>query len=209
MNSLLERCPPLPEHLVLGKHYRRPCVRTVWKTSKPRWVPVIGSMHTDPEHVKADFLHIHVDYRFLTDPAKEALIEDLDRSNSVFYINPVHSMPVSTVCPQHLEHQVALDDPDLAELPIDSWLRIQPRQYTGPYPDYPHQMAPWHQELSEAYAGRSLIEGHCPHQGTDLSGITPNTEGIITCPLHGLQWRARTGKIVVPTRPESAASSPA
>ena len=207
MNSVLQRCPPLPEHLVLGKHYRRPCVRTVWKTSNPRWVPVIGSMHTDPEHVKADFLHIHVDYRFLTDPAKEALIEDLDRSNSVFYINPVHSLPVSTVFPQHLNDQVALDDPELAELPIDSWLKIQPRQYTGPYPDYPHHMVPWHQELSEAYAGRSLIEGHCPHQGTDLSGIAPNTEGIITCPLHGLQWCARTGKIVVPTKPESAAPS--
>jgi hypothetical protein len=35
----------------------------------------------------------------------------------------------------------------------------------------------------------------CPHKGTPLDGVEPK-DGKITCPLHGLQWDAETGKLV-------------
>ena len=38
----------------------------------------------------------------------------------------------------------------------------------------------------------------CPHRGIDLSGITPDDAGVITCPLHGLRWLSSTGNIVMP-----------
>ena len=198
IKSVLDRCPPLPDDPVLDHRYQRPCVRACWHTHKPRWVPVIGTIHSDPEHVKADFLHVHVDYRFLTNATKRGLIRSTEESNQIFNANPVHFQPVSYVWPQGMVQEIKLDSEHLPNVSTEDWLTIRRRQYTGPYPEYPHMMVPWHQALSEAYAGSRLIDGKCSHQGTDLSGFTPDRQGIITCPLHGLQWCASTGMIVVP-----------
>jgi nitrite reductase/ring-hydroxylating ferredoxin subunit len=39
----------------------------------------------------------------------------------------------------------------------------------------------------------------CPHQGTPLGGIKPK-DGIIHCPLHGLGFCSKTGKLVRKTK---------
>jgi nitrite reductase/ring-hydroxylating ferredoxin subunit len=41
----------------------------------------------------------------------------------------------------------------------------------------------------------SLMNGHCPHKGYDLSCITP-VNGVITCPLHNLKFDSLTGKLI-------------
>ena len=68
----------------------------------------------------------------------------------------------------------------------------------GPYPEYPQaNRTSWRLGLTAAYADYQLIDGHIrPHQGTDLTGIVPDDDGVVTCPLHGLRWCARTGRIV-------------
>ncbi len=41
-----------------------------------------------------------------------------------------------------------------------------------------------------------LIKGHiCPHRGFDLSTVEP-VDGVLTCPLHGLQFCAKTKKLL-------------
>ena len=196
--SLLARCPPLPDRLIPDNTYIRPCLRASWLSDQPHWVPILGSIHTDPEHVRADFRHAHVDYRFLTLPAKRRLEHIQSRSAEIFNVHPVHHRPVSHVSPKGLAQNIALEDPILDTVPTRNWFSLRRRVHTGPYPDYPTHLAPWHQDLSEAYAGFSLIDGLCPHQGTDLTAIPPDQNGVITCPLHGLQWCAQTGKIIVP-----------
>jgi hypothetical protein len=40
-----------------------------------------------------------------------------------------------------------------------------------------------------------IYKGKCPHRGYDLSQERPRN-GIITCPLHGLQFDEQTGKVL-------------
>ena len=178
------------------------CIRASWYKQETQWLPVIGSIHSDPKHVRADFMHIHVDYRFLSETIRDSLLTAQKESNAIFNIHPVHSTPISYVWPTNLENPVSIDDNQLADIPEKTWLDTRSMQYLGENQEYPHHVVTWHQELSQAYAESSLINGTiCPHQFTDLSGIVPNHQGVITCPLHGLQWCNRTKKIVMPTQP--------
>ena len=81
MKPNIMTCPPLPEHLEIGQSYKRPCIRTTWQNMGPLWLPVIGSIHSDPEHVQADFPHVHVDYRFLTPETREELLKQMAEHN--------------------------------------------------------------------------------------------------------------------------------
>ena len=205
MNVAIPDHPALPDRLVVGQKYRRPCVRAHWQGSYITWVPVIGPIHDDRKHIGAAFQHLHVDYRFLRPEIRNALERELHRSPECS--NRVFSTPVSDVSPLGLDDPISLDAPHLADVPIAAWLVTRPRVYHGPYPDYPHDATPWTEALHQAYAGQSLIDGTtCPHQGTNLSGFVPDALGVITCPLHGLQWCAKTGKIVYPklTAPTAA-----
>ena len=199
MKGTLSNIPSLPDQLVIGQIYLRPCVRTKWLIAEPSWIPVIGSIHSDPEHVKADFEHIHTDYRFLPTAIREQVEDDLQKSNKIFNIHPVYVTPISQVWPENYEQMAEIEAVIAAGVPENTWLKIQPCEYLGPYPSYPVHLTPWIKELSKAHAGDKLIDGKiCTHQGTDLSGIAPDSNGVITCPLHGLTWSARTKKIVMP-----------
>ena len=199
MNSTTTTCPALPDHPVAGQNYERPCIRAQWQNMGPLWLPVIGSIHSDVEYIKADFPHVHVDYRFLTETTRDILLKQMEEKNLIFNIHPVHTTPISTVWPDCNDTPLDLSDPSLATIPETTWLTVQLQEYIGPYPDYPEHLVPWHRELSAAYARQSLVNStFCPHQGTDLSGIEPDRHGVVTCPLHGLKWSTRTGRIVMP-----------
>ena len=198
MNPKIMTCPPLPEHLEIGQRYKRPCIRTNWQNMGPLWLPVIGSIHSDPEHVQADFPHVHVDYRFLTPETREELLKQMAEQHLIFKIHPVHATPISSIWPEHLDAPIQLTDEGLDTIPENTWMAIQPHAYMGPYPEYPEHIVHWLRQLSAAYANHTLVDALCPHQGTDLSGIDPDQHGVITCPLHGLKWSARTGRIIMP-----------
>lgn len=51
---------------------------------------------------------------------------------------------------------------------------------------------------------RCIHKGKCPHRGYDLSGVEA-VAGVITCPLHGLQFNAETLKLKID---ESSQASP-
>lgn len=40
-----------------------------------------------------------------------------------------------------------------------------------------------------------IHKGKCPHRGYDLSQVNPK-DGKITCPLHGLEFEEKTGKLL-------------
>ena len=55
----------------------------------------------------------------------------------------------------------------------------------------------WFADLEDHYSDKQLKENRiCPHRGADLSTFTPDADGCITCPLHGLKWHVETGKLV-------------
>ena len=198
MIARIPKHPPLPDLPVVGQSYQRPCVRGVWRSVEPRWLPVIGPVHTDTGPVNADFEHVHVDYRFLP----RAMRAEADAGpHSIFNINAVHSTPISTVWPEGADSPISLDDGDIRDWPDQSWMRLDELAYQGPYPQYPGQFVPWLRDLHGFYRDATLKGGICPHQGADLRGIEPDAQGIITCPLHGLRWRADNGRIAAPPVP--------
>ena len=197
MNVKIPQCRPLPDTPVVRRRYARPCVRTEWHGGGLKWIPVVGTVHDDAEHIMADFLHIHVDFRFLCQRDRQRLLhQTLDEDDSG--INPVFIVPISEVVPADIEKPITIAEAIRNDHPTEEWLSIRMRPYLGPYPTYPRdERIWWHAALTAAYAGSQLIDGRiCPHQGTDLAGIPPDDDGTVTCPLHGLRWCARTGQII-------------
>ncbi len=199
MNPTLPFIPQLPDEPAVGTFYRRPRVRAHWPTTRIHWLPVLGPIHSDREHIKADSQHLHVDYRFLNLEIRQSLDDLIHDSGDIRCINRVYSTTISHVWPRGHDEPVELDKIHLMEIDPSSWMSVRPRKYQGPYPPYPHGYFSWLHNLSQAYAERTLINGTiCPHRGTDLSGIASDDSGVITCPLHGLRWFASTGNIVKP-----------
>ena len=155
MKPKIMTCPPLPEHLEIGQRYKRPCIRTTWQSIGPLWLPVIGSIHSDPEHVQADFPHVHVDYRFLTPETREELLKQMAEQHLIFKIHPVHVTPISSVWPEHLDAPMELTKEGLDTIPENTWMTIQPCAYVGPYPEYPEHLVHWLRQLSTAYANHT------------------------------------------------------
>jgi hypothetical protein len=53
----------------------------------------------------------------------------------------------------------------------------------------------WLEDLSSAYSRRDWGPRKiCPHRGASLCGV-PAVEGVVTCPLHGLRFDAKSGQV--------------
>lgn len=197
MRVHVPECPALPDQLILGESYDRPCVRADWHNAGVAWFPVLGTIHNDAEYIKADFTHIHVDYRFMPRRHREEADKEVESGSRIFAVNPVHSQPISRICPEGFDEPVIMEE--AGKIAPEKWIQVMKREYTGPYPEYPSRFVPWIDELRDGYRERQLIDGIiCPHQGTDLTGIEPDAKGFVTCPLHGLCWDLKTGRMVDP-----------
>ena len=198
MNVKLPQCPRLPDTPTLGRRYLRPCVRASWQRTLPKWIPVVGTVHDDAEHIGADFLHIHVDFRFLCQRDRQRSLLQARVDERFGGVNPVFLLPISKVVPADTGEPITIEEAVKSNHATEEWLSVRKRPYLGPYPEYPQvSRTGWRPALTAAYADHQLIDNHiCPHQGTDLAGIVPDDDGVVTCPLHGLRWCVRTGRIV-------------
>ena len=56
----------------------------------------------------------------------------------------------------------------------------------------------WMRELERRYANAKLTGENamrCPHKGVNLEGVEADGDGTVECPLHGLRWCIRTGRL--------------
>ena len=186
--------------LALGRYYLRPCIRASWPMLhlKVRWVPVLGPPHDDAEIIGFKPRHYHVDFRFL--PA------DLRRRVSVpKSVHSAHQMPLHWIRPTGHDQPIQLGEPRLADLPRERWYQLRRLRFNSHYPDYPRREAAWLDKLHQAYRGDRLRGEDliCPHRGASLSGIYPDPDGFVTCPLHGLRFHPETGRVLEHWRPET------
>ena len=185
----------------LGKFYSVLHVRAIWGRNAPKWWPVMGPAHSDSEIIRFEPVHWHVDFRFLNKTDRVSLV------SRIFGTHDVFAVPISWVSPEgitvtchdqdhdHIWGQVAVGDLPHEGIPPESYMRTIRRKFMAHYPTYPPRI-PWLGSLENAYQGYRLKPGMvCPHKGADLTGIKPE-DGIITCPLHGLEWCAETGELV-------------
>lgn len=189
----------------------RPCV-WVRRGEKRISVPTIGPEHDDAEIINFPFQHYHADWRYCTRKALSWLattwdiedgwhvgallagamastvirIGDKDnQTDGVIHMRRCHLNPITKDWPAalHFDGETVTPDPWKSRRPVD-------------LPKF------WPRRLGEAYASHRINPAHpvCPHRGAPLCGITPDADGIITCPAHGLRWDAATGEARPRTR---------
>ena len=200
---------PMPsEHLKemsIGNDYSIPHVRAAWPRDTPNWIPVLGPRHNDTEIINFDHEHFHIDIRFLEDDLLEQA-EELVPKNSILAISWVYQRVITSVAPDTQERlwvrfnkEGALVEhatEDVLDVPQESWYQVRQTKFRRDYPEHPTFLVPWMKKLEKAYAKARLQENMvCPHRGTDLTGLEIKN-GCVTCPLHGLTWNVKTGKLV-------------
>ena len=193
------RVSNLQRKMEKGKFYSVRCLRTGWDSEdSTNWIPVIGPIHNDREHINFEAQHYHVDFRFLGKRAREAASRHLHGTSR---INLIFVLPISNVKPEKCDSWFSLDDPRLRELPQESYMRTMRLKFKADYPCYDFQ-PPWLRSLEEAYIKERLSPTMvCPHKGASLSGIRTDSEGLLICPLHGLRWNTETGEMSRRTTP--------
>lgn len=62
-------------------------------------------------------------------------------------------------------------------------------------PEYPEKVK-FRIALEKKYKEAKLKKGRCPHKGADISSISPDENGNIVCPLHGLKFCGLSKKVI-------------
>lgn len=185
----------LTEPPVVGRYYLVPCVKYRYDF-KVRWWPVVGPKHDDAEHLNFAAVHYHLDRRFLpmamlrggyAVPTARGIREGkrIWRSSDTM----LAARPLSEVT-----EYGPLPTPELRKrLCIVSDVGFPGRAREGLHSNF--------DRLHEAYEGRRCgrnAEGQliCPHKGAVLSNLAADRNGIVTCPLHGLNINTQTGVVV-------------
>ena len=159
------------------------------------WLPVYGPLHDDREIIGFPDPHYHLDFRFLTEGAKEVLHTVHQYFDSPFL------MVITKVIPQHPNALMPNAYPVMrfrelveCDVPADRYFRHIPARCNTLTLAEPYPATVWGWGMAKAFQNACLSEDRiCPHRGADLSSIEPEG-GIITCPLHGLMWDAETGR---------------
>ena len=191
----------------VGKFYQVPHVRAIWLISTPKWIPVIGPCHSDYEIIGFLPAHFHVDYRFLPKSLREEQAGYYGKSRG---IDGIFGLPIAYAVPEieippdmptktetfHPNNKgISLDYLPNPSVPLESYYRLIKSQLKAEYPEYPPSVE-WLRALEEAYKDQTLKPGLiCPHRGAPLEGMVPDSEGSVTCPLHGLRWNIETGRM--------------
>lgn len=162
--------------LIEGQFYLVPTVKAKWYGKLASW-PVIGPLHEDVEFFRFRFDHYHVDARFLARGV---------RNPYRVYEGPLHVLPGEPPLPK----------------PVMSRRRCV-RAHLEFHVNYFRDTSPL-PALRKHFAGRQCAHGKggwiCPHRKASLGSIVP-VDGIITCPLHGLQINAASGKVLEASTP--------
>jgi hypothetical protein len=166
-----------PEGCIAGRFYMVPCIshpklkRSSFNWGK--WIPLIGSLHQDIEHVGFEPFHIHVDTRFLT------------LSGDGYHYESQALGRVVTLSGK-IEMKGLLDEYYLG-IAKKAVLELRRLQCRRPAPPVFPQVS-WANSLQSAYAGCRIVDGLCPHRGIPIACGRHVAPGVRQCPGHGLAW---------------------
>ena len=168
--------------LIRGEYLLVPClVKTAINDEQEAWLdltnvqtkkvmhilPIINHPHNDIENGQLE-THYHLDYRFIRH-SKDGDFPTIRNSHSLHIFG-------SEIRPKqsfgNLEYHL---------LPVIN------EEFSG--------VTPVGFIEKSKLKNKCLHKGKCPHRGYDLSQVKP-IGGIITCPLHGLQFNSSDGAVV-------------
>ena len=194
---------------IVGHTYRVTCVRGRWNNIGPIWWPVNGKIHDDADFLDFPWNHWHIDHRFVT-AAKWRDDHGSGGPSMEFYRSPIHALSVEPLGVESLRKKIPEEVPwtgrgveiqrsrlaktYLESLPRKSWFQLRRKKCLRQYSSIP-ELSGLRNKLRPGYenARLDLKRRICPHKGTDLRTI-PVRDGVIECPLHGLQFCAETGE---------------
>ena len=168
---------PSPIDCIVDEYYDLPCINYDGiKHHNPcwgDWVPLIGLLKQDKEHINFPWWHIHVDTRFLVLPFQD--VHDWLRIKAL--LTPVC---LSGPDPKHQStYENIINNAVLQVRPLQC-KRAEPAQFPG--------NATWRKALQQAYADSRVVNGICPHRGYPIACGRKLAPGIRQCPGHGLVW---------------------
>lgn len=174
--------PPEP-----SRFYRVPTVQMPMFGFLDIW-PVIGPWHEDREMFGFEPYHVHLDVRFLT-KAQQCFIERWITHVERDWVAEAQAMPLHWP-------QVSTDDGLVSfEEPPEIVYRRKKCQASG-YA-YRHRGKSAIVRLTESMQGARLGPKQiCPHRDLPLGSIAHDSDGVITCPGHGLRWCAESGRLL-------------
>lgn len=177
---------------VIGEIYLVPCISMyIGKTREYEFVPIIGQAHSDPE-LGNDSWHGHLDVRFATDDEirKYTHVDPIKIRNASTNLNfdiPIFSLHVQQPKIEEVSKVCVGECLDLRScMRSDSWMI---NRYV---PNYDLHTV---MENEQEHKKLDLKCKICPHRGVQLNSVAP-TDGVLTCPGHGLQWSITTGELV-------------
>jgi hypothetical protein len=166
-----------PEGCIAGRRYMVPCISHSKLSCKlfgwGNWIPLIGPLHEDQEHIGFRPWHIHVDTRFITLNSKDCC------SESRALAHPVSFSDGGTW--NGAQDDLYLDIASNAVLDL-RWLQCR-RPVPPVFPQ-----ARWAKGLQKAHAGCRIVDGLCPHRGIPIACGRHVAPGVRQCPGHGLAW---------------------
>lgn len=133
--------------------------------------PVIFHEHSDRENGQKE-KHFHVDYRFVKTKSVESEYQTPHTINN-------HSK--HTFVTEYRPEKGVHGEIEWIKLPV-----IRP-EFIG----ITHPKLIKNSKLKH----KCIHKGKCPHRGMDLSQV-PEKDGVITCPLHGLKFNAKTKELI-------------
>lgn len=169
---MLQDVRTVNEALEIGKSYLVPCVKAkdfigIYTLAySGLWLPIIGTLHDDPQIALSIPLHYHPDWRFVP----EEVIIKLDRSRYGDFKTVVIS-----------KGEIEILEPVLQQ-------REMLRHF-----EFPSDLI---KELEPLYLGKKTGCRICPHRQVSLAGLTPRNDGTVICPGHGLRVIQATGEVV-------------
>jgi hypothetical protein len=162
------RVEDVKQPLQKGHLYLVPCIVRDAYGKKEYITPVINHPHNDAENGQKE-IHYHVDYRFVK-LEKEGVIGSVKRGHSK------HSFVDRFRPEKGVDGELVY-----IVLPVinEDFMGITPKAFIK----------------NSKLKHNCIHKGKCPHRGYDLSQVS-SKDGVITCPLHGLQFDAETNKLI-------------
>lgn len=188
---MLQKIDDLKEPPVVGQEYLVPCIikgRDKYQDPNPDWIvgptgelkleetyrtsplviyPIINHLHHDKENGQ-NYYHYHIDYRFI----------ELKGLGGAYHPIPKQKGRNHVYAPSVRYNLLDADDKDY-KITYHAFKCLRQQQYA-----------------TAGFVQLSKIEGDChahnnkcPHKGYDLSQVVPDQDGVVTCPLHGLQFK--------------------
>lgn len=171
----------MSEPYQIGRCYRVPTVHGILSNMERDW-PVFLPIHEDTEIIEFPYWHYHVDWRFVAE--KEL------RMVSGFYVTENYDWAAAVPLMERNDGYLATLNVGLQNFPV-VYKRLKCRRDPVGFPQTPG----WIAALEAKHHHCKAKHGICPHRGVDMTSIPP-VDGIVTCPAHGLRWRAETWELV-------------